>query len=59
MSETTPSPARLSPGDQAPDFALPTDTGDVVRLSDLRGSKVIVYFYPAAMTPGCTTQASK
>ncbi|ROR91910.1 thioredoxin-dependent thiol peroxidase [Nocardioides aurantiacus] len=57
MSETTPSPARLSPGDQAPDFALPTDTGDVVRLSDLRGSKVIVYFYPAAMTPGCTKQA--
>ncbi|KQT89536.1 peroxiredoxin [Marmoricola sp. Leaf446] len=57
MSETTPSPARLSPGDEAPDFALPTDTGEVVRLSDLRGSKVIVYFYPAAMTPGCTTQA--
>jgi peroxiredoxin Q/BCP len=49
--------ARLQPGDKAPDFALPDDSGEVVRLSDLRGGKVIVYFYPAAMTPGCTTQA--
>ena len=48
---------RLSPGDAAPDFALPTDDGGKVRLKDLRGSKVIVYFYPAAMTPGCTKQA--
>ena len=48
---------RLSPGDVAPDFTLPTDTGDAVTLSDLRGRKVIVYFYPAAMTPGCTKQA--
>jgi thioredoxin-dependent peroxiredoxin len=48
---------RLSPGDTAPDFTLPTDTGEQVSLSDLRGRKVIVYFYPAAMTPGCTTQA--
>ena len=48
---------RLSPGDQAPDFTLPSDTGEQVHLADLRGSKVIVYFYPAAMTPGCTTQA--
>ena len=57
-SETSPpAGARLSPGDPAPDFALPTDTGDEVRLADLRGSKVIVYFYPAAMTPGCTKQA--
>jgi peroxiredoxin Q/BCP len=48
---------RLSPGDTAPDFTLPTDTGDDVSLSGLRGRKVIVYFYPAAMTPGCTTQA--
>ena len=47
---------RLSPGDIAPDFDLPTDTG-TVKLSDLRGKKVIVYFYPSAMTPGCTTQA--
>jgi thioredoxin-dependent peroxiredoxin len=48
---------RLSPGDTAPDFTLPTDTGEQVSLSDLRGRKVIVYFYPAAMTPGCTKQA--
>ena len=48
---------RLSPGDTAPDFTLPSDTGDEVSLADLRGRKVIVYFYPAAMTPGCTKQA--
>ena len=48
---------RLSPGDSAPDFTLPDDTGTPVTLSALRGGKVIVYFYPAAMTPGCTTQA--
>ncbi|KQZ87694.1 peroxiredoxin [Phycicoccus sp. Root563] len=48
---------RLSPGDAAPDFTLPDDQGGEVSLSGLRGRKVIVYFYPAAMTPGCTTQA--
>jgi len=48
---------RLSPGDPAPDFTLPTDDGSQVTLADLRGRKVIVYFYPAAMTPGCTKQA--
>ncbi len=48
---------RLSPGDPAPDFTLPTDDGSSVSLKELRGRKVIVYFYPAAMTPGCTTQA--
>jgi peroxiredoxin Q/BCP len=48
---------RLQPGNPAPDFTLPTDTGETVHLADLRGRKVIVYFYPAAMTPGCTTQA--
>jgi thioredoxin-dependent peroxiredoxin len=48
---------RLSVGDTAPDFTLTADTGEQVTLSDLRGRKVIVYFYPAAMTPGCTTQA--
>jgi peroxiredoxin Q/BCP len=48
---------RLSTGDVAPDFTLPADTGEQVSLSSLRGGKVIVYFYPAAMTPGCTTQA--
>ena len=51
------STTRLSPGDTAPDFTLTSDTGETVTLSDLRGRKVIVYFYPAAMTPGCTTQA--
>ncbi|MBM6399120.1 thioredoxin-dependent thiol peroxidase [Phycicoccus sonneratiae] len=49
--------ARLEAGDAAPDFTLPDDTGSQVTLSDLRGRKVIVYFYPAAMTPGCTKQA--
>jgi peroxiredoxin Q/BCP len=48
---------RLRPGDTAPDFTLATDDGGHLSLSDLRGKKVIVYFYPAAMTPGCTTQA--
>ena len=48
---------RLQPGDPAPDFTLTTDTGESVSLSQLRGRKVVVYFYPAAMTPGCTTQA--
>jgi peroxiredoxin Q/BCP len=48
---------RLIPGDRAPAFTLTDDRGNTVRLSDLKGSKVIVYFYPAAMTPGCTTQA--
>lgn len=52
-----PETPRLAPGDRAPDFALSDDAGATVRLSDLRGGKVIVYFYPAAMTPGCTTQA--
>jgi len=49
--------AKLSPGDTAPDFTLSNDTGERVSLADFRGRKVIVYFYPAAMTPGCTTQA--
>ncbi|CAA9335559.1 MAG: Thiol peroxidase, Bcp-type [uncultured Nocardioidaceae bacterium] len=49
--------SRLSPGDPAPDFTLTTDDGDEVTLSGLRGRRVIVYFYPAAMTPGCTAQA--
>lgn len=48
---------RLSPGDPAPDFTLISDTGEQVTLSDLRGRRVIVYFYPSAMTPGCTKQA--
>ncbi|HWS51381.1 MAG TPA: thioredoxin-dependent thiol peroxidase [Microbacterium sp.] len=48
---------RLEPGTAAPDFALLDQDGQSVRLSDLRGTKTILYFYPAAMTPGCTTQA--
>ncbi len=48
---------RLSPGDTAPDLTLESDTGETVRLAGLRGRQVIVYFYPAAMTPGCTKQA--
>ena len=47
----------LVPGDAAPDFALPTADGGTLRLSDLAGRRVIVYFFPAAMTAGCTTQA--
>lgn len=49
--------ARLSPGDRAPDFDLPDDAGGRIRLSDLRGQRVVLYAYPAAMTPGCTKQA--
>ncbi len=48
---------RLNVGDLAPDFTLPTADGGSVTLSDLRGSHVIVYFYPAAGTPGCTLEA--
>jgi thioredoxin-dependent peroxiredoxin len=48
---------KLAPGDKAPDFTLPNADGKLVSLSSLRGQQVIVYFYPAAMTPGCTTQA--
>lgn len=48
---------RLSAGDPAPDFTLPDADGNEVSLSDYRGRKVVVYFYPAASTPGCTKQA--
>jgi peroxiredoxin Q/BCP len=48
---------RLAPGDPAPDFTLPDADGRPVPLSDLQGRKVVVYFYPAASTPGCTKQA--
>ncbi|MFC5996408.1 thioredoxin-dependent thiol peroxidase [Pseudonocardia hispaniensis] len=48
---------RLAVGDPAPDFTLPDSDGNRVSLADYRGRKVIVYFYPAASTPGCTKQA--
>jgi peroxiredoxin Q/BCP len=48
---------QLAPGDVAPDFTLTDADGNTVSLSDFRGGNVVVYFYPAAMTPGCTTQA--
>jgi peroxiredoxin Q/BCP len=48
---------RLAPGDPAPDFTLPDADGHPVSLSSYRGQRVIVYFYPAAMTPGCTKEA--
>ncbi|MBB5632608.1 peroxiredoxin Q/BCP [Cryobacterium mesophilum] len=53
MSETV----TLQPGDTAPSFTLSDENGASVSLSDYRGKKVIVYFYPAASTPGCTTEA--
>jgi peroxiredoxin Q/BCP len=48
---------RLTPGQPAPEFSLSSDQGSTVSLSDYRGHRVIVYFYPAAGTPGCTKQA--
>jgi thioredoxin-dependent peroxiredoxin len=48
---------RLSDGDAAPEFSLPDADGNTVSLSDFRGRSVVVYFYPAASTPGCTKEA--
>lgn len=53
VTETT----RLAPGDKAPAFSLPDADGNKVSLSDFKGRRVVVYFYPAASTPGCTKQA--
>ncbi len=53
MTATT----RLEPGDKAPSFSLPDADGNTVKLADFKGRKVVVYFYPAASTPGCTKQA--
>ncbi len=50
-------PTRLSPGDPAPDFTLPDANGDPVSLASYRGRRLVLYFYPAAMTPGCTKEA--
>ena len=57
MTETDAAPVRLAPGDVAPDFTLPDADGNLVSLASHRGRRVIVYCYPAALTPGCTTQA--
>ena len=56
-SGTETASVRLSAGDPAPDFTLPDAEGKPVTLSSYRGRRVIVYCYPAALTPGCTTQA--
>lgn len=53
MTDTT----QLAPGDVAPAFTLTNDRGEAVSLSDFAGTRVIVYFYPKANTPGCTTEA--
>jgi thioredoxin-dependent peroxiredoxin len=47
----------LNPGDEAPDFSLEADTGETVRLRDLRGRIVVLYFYPKDDTPGCTIES--
>ena len=49
--------SELAVGDMAPDFALPADTGETVRLSELRGKRVVLYFYPLDDSAGCTAQA--
>ncbi|MCL2516685.1 MAG: thioredoxin-dependent thiol peroxidase [Microbacteriaceae bacterium] len=59
MTPAAPSavPGRLAIGDPAPQFSLPDAAGETVSLSSYAGGRVIVYFYPAALTPACTTQA--
>jgi peroxiredoxin Q/BCP len=57
MTETDVAPVRLAPGDPAPEFTLHDADGNPVSLAAYRGRRVIVYCYPAALTPGCTTQA--
>ena len=47
----------LKVGDKAPEIELPTETGETMRLSDLRGKRIVLYFYPKANTPGCTTES--
>jgi peroxiredoxin Q/BCP len=57
-AQNPPASARLEAGLTAPDFTLPSDNGGSVTLSALRGQNIILYFYPAAMTPGTTSHAS-
>ena len=52
-----PPSCELAPGDQAPEFTLPSSSGKDVRLSDLKGKNVVLYFYPKDDTPGCTKEA--
>ena len=52
-----PTSRDLAPGDPAPDFTLPSSTGKSVKLSDLKGKNVVLYFYPKDDTPGCTKEA--
>jgi peroxiredoxin Q/BCP len=56
-TENQQAATKLAPGDAAPEFTLPTADGGAVSLDAFRGKRVILYFYPAAMTPGCTKQA--
>ena len=56
-AQDSPASARLEAGLTAPNFTLPSDNGDSITLSALRGQNIVLYFYPAAMTPGCTTEA--
>ena len=56
-AQASPASARLEAGLTAPNFTLPSDNGDSITLSALRGQNIVLYFYPAAMTPGCTTEA--
>ncbi|NNC13125.1 thioredoxin-dependent thiol peroxidase [Planctomonas sp. JC2975] len=57
MSDTSATPSRLAEGDTAPYFTLLDQDGNEVSLHDFAGQNVVVYFYPAAMTPGCTKEA--
>ncbi len=57
MTDHSMTGQRLAPGDRAPGFTLPDADGNSISLSSLHGTRVIVYFYPAAMTPGCTKEA--
>jgi peroxiredoxin Q/BCP len=52
-------PAMIQEGDRVPDFELPSQTGEVVRSSEMAGNRYIVYFYPRDFTPGCTTEADE
>lgn len=57
MTDAAPTPARLAVGEPAPEFTLPDADGNPVSLADYLGRRLVVYFYPAASTPGCTTEA--